>query len=423
MSNRVINSIKRYGIIGFTVKFLKKVTYRVFARFDRLDQKISAKKDQEVIQKNREKYDFLENLCKDSKYKYIFVFYPYTEWALPIFQRPQQIALELADRGDVLYFFCTANYVYDNVDVYEKIKDNLYITTEFKFLTEQIKTNKRIIHLYSTDIVSKKDIIDEAIERGDKVLYEYIDEISEDITQSVPEDFIEKHNYVMKNEECYVVTTADKLYNDAKKYRNKNYILATNGVKLEDFIINNKKTIPEEIKELKGKYDKLVGYYGALAKWFDYELVDKVAKKYPNYAVVLIGIEYDDSLRKSKLLDNNNVHYLGKVDYKELINYSSELDLLTIPFLINEITESTSPVKLFEYMATEKPILTTAMKECMKYKSVNIGHSHEEFIAKIPKVIDLINDKEYKKLLIKEAEDNTWKQKADDIVKLISKGK
>lgn len=421
MKNRILNTIKKYGILGLIIKFLKKVTYRIFAKFDSIDRKMIEKKLEKEKDKNNEKYVFLEKLCKNNKYKYIFVFYPYTEWNLPIFQRPQQIALELANRGDTLYFFCTANCMYDNVDVYEKIKDNLYVTTEFKFLTE-VNTNKRIIHLYSTDIVSKLDLVKEALNRKDKILYEYIDEIHEDITQSVPEDFIEKHNYIMKNEECYIVTTADKLYNDVKKIRNKNYILATNGVTLEDFIKKDNQEIPEKIKELKENYEKLVGYYGALAKWFDYKLVDKVAKKYPNYAIVLIGIEYDGSLKASGLLNNKNVYYLGKIDYKDLIKYSSNIDLLTIPFLINDITESTSPVKLFEYMATQKPILTTAMKECKKYKSVNIAETHKEFIEKIPKVIELINNEEYKETLIKEARENTWKQKSEDIIKLV-KGK
>lgn len=421
MKDRILNTIKKYGILGLIIKFLKKVTYRIFAKFDSIDRKMIEKKLEKEKDKNNEKYVFLEKLCKNNKYKYIFVFYPYTEWNLPIFQRPQQIALELANRGDTLYFFCTANCMYDNVDVYEKIKDNLYVTTEFKFLTE-VNTNKRIIHLYSTDIVSKLDLVKEALNRKDKILYEYIDEIHEDITQSVPEDFIEKHNYIMKNEECYIVTTADKLYNDVKKIRNKNYILATNGVTLEDFVKKDNQEIPEKIKELKENYEKLVGYYGALAKWFDYKLVDKVAKKYPNYAIVLIGIEYDGSLKASGLLNNKNVYYLGKIDYKDLIKYSSNIDLLTIPFLINDITESTSPVKLFEYMATQKPILTTAMKECKKYKSVNIAETHDEFIEKIPKVIKLIDNKEYKETLIKEARENTWKQKSEDIIKLV-KGK
>lgn len=419
---RIINALKKYGFLGFIVKLLKKIAYKIFKKFDDIDRSMTQKKEEKELNKKNEEYEFLENLCKDKKYKYIFVFYPYTEWNLPIFQRPQQIALELADRGDVLYFFCTANCMYDKVNIYEKIKDNLYVTTAYKFLTENIKTDKRIIHLYSTDIVSKLNIVTEALDRKDKILYEYIDEIHEDITQSVPKDFWDKHNFIMKNEDCYIVTTADKLYNDVKQTRKKNFILATNGVTLNDFVIDPKEETPEIINELKTKYDKLIGYYGALAKWFDYELMNKVAIKYPNYAIVLIGLKYDDSLEKSKLLDNTNVYYLGKIDYKDLIKYSSKLDLLTIPFLINEITESTSPVKLFEYMATQKPILTTAMKECKKYKSVNIANSHEEFINKIPDVLELDKDEEYKKLLMKEAKENTWKQKSENIIKLLEGG-
>lgn len=419
MRNRMITALKKYGLLGFLIKLLKKVSYKVFKFFNDIDRKILEKKQEKEKNKNNEKFLFLEKICNDSKYKYIFIFYPYTEWNLPIFQRPQQIALELANREDVLYLFCTANCVYDHVNVYEKIKENLYITTEFKFLTENIKTDKRIIHLYSTDIVSKLDLVKAALERNDKILYEYIDEIHEDITQSIPKDFWDKHNYIMNNEECYIVTTADKLYDDVKKVRNKNFILATNGVTLNDFIIEEGYEIPNIMVELKSKYEKLIGYYGALAKWFDYDLMNKVAKRYPNYAIVLIGIEYDDSLRKSKLLENKNVHYLGKIDYKELIKYSSQLDLLTIPFLINDITESTSPVKLFEYMATKKPILTTAMKECKKYSSVNIANTHEEFIEKIPEVLEMYRDENYIKLLMKEASENTWHQKSEDIINLL----
>ena len=170
---------------------------------------------------------------------------------------------------------------------------------------------------------------------------------------------------------------------------------------------------------MKNNYKKIICYYGALAKWFDYELINKVAKTYSNYAIVLIGIEYDDSLRASNILSNSNIYFLGKIDYKNLIQYSSLADLLIIPFIINEITQSTSPVKLFEYMAAQKPILTTAMKECQKYKSVNIANSHEDFINMIPNVIELSKNVSYLKLLNKEASENTWYKKANEILNML----
>ena len=70
-------------------------------------------------------------------------------------------------------------------------------------------------------------------------------------------------------------------------------------------------------------------------------------------------------------------------------------------------------------MATKKPILTTAMKECKKYSSVNIANTHEEFIEKIPEVIEMSKDENYIKLLIKEASENTWHQKSEDIINLL----
>ena len=49
----------------------------------------------------------------------------------------------------------------------------------------------------------------------------------------------------------------------------------------------------------KGK--PIIGYYGALAKWFDYEKIKKLAIKKPGYEIVLIGINYDRSYDRSGL--------------------------------------------------------------------------------------------------------------------------
>jgi glycosyltransferase involved in cell wall biosynthesis len=90
-----------------------------------------------------------------------------------------------------------------------------------------------------------------------------------------------------------------------------------------------------------------------------------------------------------------------------------------IPFLINEVTESTSPIKLFEFMAMGKPVVTTAMPESRKYRSVLIGENHRDFIEKIDQALMLRNDKAYKEILKKEAFENTWESKARQIAALI----
>ena len=416
--SKISNTIKSYGFVGVIVKAFKIIFWKCFHRFAVIEEKIYKKRKMKPILKNiKAKRKYLKKKIMNRKYENIYVFYPYAEWNLPIFQRPHQIALELSKNDKNLYLFCTVNRLYDKVDIYEIINDNLIVTTEYDYIMN-LKTNKRILHLYSTDTVSKYQEIEEAYNKGNKILYEYIDEIHEEITHSLPKDYLRKHKKILKNENFYIVTTADKLYKDALKYRKTKVALATNGVNINDFIACNFK-IPKDLKSIKDKYEKVILYYGALAVWFDYNLLKKAAKKYPNYAFVLIGMIYDDAFKKSKVEKIDNVIYLGKVNYYDLVKYSKNSDLLTIPFLVNEITESTSPVKLFEYMATQVPILTTDMNECRKYKTVMIGKTHEEFIDMIPKAINKIKDKDYLSEEMKEANDNTWAKKVEEIEKLI----
>ncbi|MBM4379992.1 MAG: glycosyltransferase, partial [Deltaproteobacteria bacterium] len=163
----------------------------------------------------------------------------------------------------------------------------------------------------------------------------------------------------------------------------------------------------------------VVGYFGALAKWFDYDLVRHLARARPEYRLVLIGPDYDGSLKASSVSDLSNVTCLGPIDYRLLPRYAQHFDVSTIPFVLNDITASTSPIKLFEYMALGHPIVTTNMPECRKYRSALIAHSREEFVEQVDRALALRGDESYLKVLRDEASSNTWKSKAEEISRLL----
>ena len=107
------------------------------------------------------------------------------------------------------------------------------------------------------------------------------------------------------------VATADKLYKEAKSNNKKTRIVQiSNGAECDKFV-------PESVTEDQVyrqwlKEDMLhVGYYGALAAWVDYDLLKRLADN-EKIQLILIGIEHDDSLKKSGLLDYKNVKYFGK---------------------------------------------------------------------------------------------------------------
>lgn len=360
----------------------------------------------------------LKEILEQHSGKEIIVFPPLVDWNIPLYQRPQHIALNLAEKG-YLYFFCTANMQYDNIDGFEKLSDSCYLTNRFDLLQTEIDT--KILHLYSTDMNPHKDLIDSTIAHGNKILYEYIDEIHEDLSGPIPKEVMEKHKRLLKDEEnCIAVGSADKLYNDILEYRSKNLALVTNGVEYKHFNIERDTyDIPLEIRELVKKEKPIIGYFGAFATWFDYELVIKLAKERPQYELLLIGWNYDNSIQKYGLENYANITVIGPIQYKELPKYAVHFSISTIPFVINDITESTSPIKLFEYMALGRPIVTTDMPECRKYESVLIGKDHFEFVGKIDEALTLANDESYNSLLKKEAHENTWSAKAEAIKNLV----
>ena len=401
---KVIRNLKRNGIKTTVQKMKLKLTTTINQRkYDKEHRKV------------------LEEILKSYPEETIIILPMLVDWNIPLFQRPQHLALNLAKDG-YLYFYCTGNMQYDAVNGFEEKAKRCYITNRFD-LVDAIKDRKKIYDLSSTDNITDWEFVKKRLENGNGIVYQYIDEISDDLSGfKIPQKTWEKHYNILKDERCIVIPSATKLENDVKKYRSKNYKLVTNGVELVHFRQNvDYEAYPDTIKKVVDRNKPVIGYFGAFASWFDYELVVKLATQRKDLEIVLLGWDYDGTIKKYQLEEYENITVLGPIDYKELPKYASCFSVSTIPFVINEITESTSPIKLFEYMAMGKPIVTTAMPECRKYQSVLIGEDHDDFIAQIEKALKLHSDKNYLKLLHKEAEENSWDAKARDIAEMIEK--
>lgn len=357
----------------------------------------------------------LEEILSEHPSKTIVIFPPLVQWDLHLYQRPQHIATRLAKRG-YLYFFCTPRPDIDQISGYRKVADSCYVTDQYQTLCNL--NRDKIHHLYSTDVLTGPDVIQALLQRGEKILYEYVDEIHEDISGiEVSPEIREKHQTLISNEKVALITTADKLYEEAAAVRSENFSLVTNGVEVSHFSVKrDPKKIPDELKGFVNTEKKVIGYFGAFAKWFDYHAVVHLATHRPDYNILLLGLDYDGSIKEHKLEQYSNIKAIGPIDYKQLPNYACWFDVSTIPFLINDITESTSPIKLFEYMALGKPIVTSKMPECLKYRSTAIYDGTADFTTKVDAALKRSSDSEYLQILKEEAQDNDWSQKADKIV-------
>lgn len=413
--SKLVNVYKKYGPIGFCKKlyayvvanYLNRISFDVFFRPN--------------YHRNR-----IREMLASEDYDRVILWRSSFGYNVPLFQRPQHIARNLAKNDCLVLYEVTT--MTDKVKTFAKHEDNLYLFNYNNVLLRRILMEEldaveqpKFVQLYSTDWKLSVENIQDYLARGYGFIYEYIDHISPELagTATLPKNISDKYDYVMSHDDTYVVVTADLLQEDVVEKRGtKNLAFSSNGVDY-DFFQTKDAPYPfePEFRQILDMGKPIVCYYGALAKWFDYDLLKKIAAT-DKYSVVLFGIKYDESFDEN-LNGEKNIYFMGPRDYSVLKHYARCADVLMIPFLINDITRATSPVKIFEYMAMHKPVVTTDMNECRKYDSVLIGHDHEEFLSQLEKALSLKDDAAYMAQLDADARANDWSMKAKAIIDVI----
>ena len=131
---------------------------------------------------------------------------------------------------------------------------------------------------------------------------------------------------------------------------------------------------------------------------------------------MLIGPNFDRTLMRQPLAKLPNVHWLGQKRYEELPAYLYYFTVATIPFVINEITKATSPVKLFEYMAGGKPIVTTDMPECREYPCVMVARNAPEYVEMLDEAVCRGGWESYRQAARPRGTENTWETRGRQIL-------
>ena len=107
-----------------------------------------------------------------------------------------------------------------------------------------------------------------------------------------------------------------------------------------------------------------VGFYGVLDERFDAALVSDLARRRPEWSVVLLGPVVKVS--PDELPQESNVYYLGQKTYEQLPAYLSHWDAALLPFARNAATEFISPTKTPEYLAAGVPVVSTAIHDVVR---------------------------------------------------------
>ncbi len=305
------------------------------------------------------------------------------------YQRPQHLASNLASKGKRVFYF-NANFNPEQEKI-EAINENLQIITlQHKIIHRiyDIDFDKDMKEIYTRidQFIFEKDIKDAAIvvnypnwqpiaqylkdKFGFKIIFDYLDDFAGFNTNN---DTLLNFNNKLFAISDKVIATSQYLYERAIE-KTKETDIIRNGTEYEHF---HKAYQTNDLQ----KERPVIGYYGAIAEWFDIEKIVYIADSKPEWDIILIG---DYTYSNIEILkQKENIQLLGEKKYLDLPQYLGKFDVCIIPFDATiELIKATNPVKFYEYLSAGKKIVATEIPELMPYKGqyVYLANENNKFL-------------------------------------------
>ena len=150
-----------------------------------------------------------------------------------------------------------------------------------------------------------------------------------------------------------------------------------------------------------------VGFVGGIdADTFDPALFVEVARSLPDVQFVMVG----GCTLPSGWCSLNNVHLLGQRPYEEVPSYMAACDVLIMPWNHSDWIQACNPVKLKEYLAVGRPVVSTYFPEIEHYRDhITVANGARDFAREIRKAIEAPGDGVPRREFVRA---HTWEAKA-----------
>lgn len=357
----------------------------------------------------------------------LFIF-PIIDWHFRI-QRPQHLALHLARRGYRVFYFSTMPLLREGnhrFEITEQIQERVFLcqlrshgspqniykdtmdTSVLRAYRESILDLMNKVRSNAAVSIIHLPYWKPLAESIPGVLYGYdcMDHhagFSSDSSEIPPREV-----HTLRDAD-FVITTSAYLQKNCKQVRDA--ILIRNGTE-------HKRIAEYPARPRSRNRAKAVGYIGAVAEWFDTDLIMKAARRYPQWQFVLAGGTVGCDLSEMKKIPN--IRCLGEIPYEAVPQCLHAFDVAVIPFRIVELTKATNPVKVYEYLSAGKPVVATAIPELYLFeKLIHIGTDHEDFLNKLATAMEESGDADKAAARSNWAKGQDWSVRARDFDQFI----
>ena len=290
----------------------------------------------------------------------------------------------------------------------EKINHTLKALLDSCMYSNNIQ--KYILWYYSPMALPYSDHLNPAI-----TIYDCMDELS--AFKAAPPRLKELEVCLM-NRADIVFTGGHSLYEE-KKHLHHNIHAFPSSIDKSHFV--KARIFKEDPEDQAAIPHPRFGFYGVIDERFDIELIDKLSALRPDWHFVLVGPVI--KINPDSLPVKENIHYLGRKEYKDLPDYLSGWDIAMLPFALNESTKYISPTKTPEYLAGGKPVISTSITDVVtpygKLGLVKIADTAEEFITAAKQILANKNNEELSKKVDDFLANISWNKTWSRMTKLI----
>ena len=151
--------------------------------------------------------------------------------------------------------------------------------------------------------------------------------------------------------------------------------------------------VPEELRLLPRP---IIGYIGGLHRHVDFDLLAQMANARPDWSWVFVGPLQTSA---EEISSKPNVRLLGFKDHRDLPDYVRNFDVCIVPYIKSAYTETVVPVKINEYLAAGKPVVSTDLPTIREFNAqhnvlIATENSSDKFLKAIEDALRLPKDSE-----------------------------
>lgn len=232
-------------------------------------------------------------------------------------------------------------------------------------------------------------------------------------------EVVQNQDHKLCVEADQVIVCSDQLFEDKRMLVTSNRLhLIPNGVHVEHYqaVMDPSKSLHPVTQNWK---TPVFGYTGTIhGDRVDVELISRIAKANPQATIAMVGPNLLDADDRLTLSNQSNIVFTGAKPYAGLPDIMRAFDVCIVPHLVTSFTESLNPIKLWEYLAAGKPIVSMNVAGFRDFPElVHVSDSHEGFLKNLDNALQEIPALASARQAV--AQQHSWDKRIDQVIQIL----